>query len=229
MLRKIPFHPILFAGFCVLALMSHNIGEIPLKDMWMSLMLALLIGVIIYALTRLFIHDWHRAALAALAILFCFFTYGQVYAILANVNAQLFRHRNFLALYGLLLIFALYWIIRKTKKPESWTYWLNLLSIYLLIYPTFVMSSYALRQFMAYRAAASTKVAKAQAANSVRPDIYYIILDAYGRQDVFESLLAVFQDTNRLQNQERQHQNGDHGKNCPERQRGAHRRHVVLP
>jgi hypothetical protein len=193
MLRKTPFYPALFAGFCVLALMAHNIREIALSDMWASLIYALLISVIVYGVTHLLIHDWHRAALLAFAELFCFFTYGQIYNFLKNVNTgnvYVFRHRTLLVLYGLLLIFAIYLIIRKIERPESWTYWLNLLSIYLLIYPAFIVSSSAIQQFLAYRSALSAKVVKAQTTNSTQPDIYYIILDAYGREDVLKSQLG---------------------------------------
>jgi len=193
MLRKIPFYPVLFAGFCVLALMAYNIREIALSDMWASLIYALLISVLVYGLTRLLIHDWHRAAFVAFAVLFSFFTYGQIYNFLKNVNignVYIFRHRTLLVLYGLLLIFAIYLIIRKIEMPESWTYWLNLLSIYLLIYPAFIVSSNVIQQFLAYRAALSAKVVKAQTTNSTRPDIYYIILDAYGREDVLKNQLG---------------------------------------
>jgi hypothetical protein len=193
MLRKIPFYPVLFAGFCILALMAYNIREIALSDMWASLIYALLISVLVYGVTRLLIHDWHRAALVAFAVLFCFFTYGQIYNFLKNVNignVYIFRHRTLVVLYGLLLIFAIYLIIRKIERPESWTYWLNLLSIYLLIYPVYVVSSNAMQQFLAYRSALSAKVVKAQTTNSTRPDIYYIILDAYGREDVLKSQLG---------------------------------------
>lgn len=193
MLKKTPFYPVLFAGFCVLALMAYNIHEIPLNDMWASLMLALLSGVILYALTRLLIHDWHRAALATLAISFFFFTYGQIYNVLQNVsigNVQVFQHWNLLALYGLLLVLTLYWILRKMQKPERGTYWLNLLSIYLLIYPTFAISSSTIQQSLAYRSASRTTTANAQVTNPARPDIYYIILDAYGRTDVLKDHLG---------------------------------------
>ena len=156
-------------------------------------MLALLTSIIVYGLTRLLIHDWHRAAFVVFAALFSFFTYGQIYNFLKNVNIgtiYVFRHRTLFVLYGLLLIFAVYWIIRKMEKPGSWTYWLNLLSIYLLIYPAFVISSNAIQQFLAYRSALSAKVVKAQTTNSTRPDIYYIILDAYGREDVLKNYLG---------------------------------------
>ncbi len=193
MLRKIPLYPVLFAGFCVLALMAYNIREIALSDMWASLMFALLISLIVYGLTRLLLHDWHRAAFVAFAVLFSFFTYGQIYNFLKNAtigNVYIFRHRTLLLLYGLLLILTVYWIIRRMERPESWTYWLNLLSIYLLIYPAFVISSNAIQQFLAYRSALSARVVKAQTTNSARPDIYYIILDAYGREDVLKSQLG---------------------------------------
>jgi hypothetical protein len=193
MLRKIPFYPVLFAGFCVLTLMAYNIHEIALSDMWASLIFALLISVIVYGLTRLLIHDWHRAALVSFAALFSFFTYGQIYNLLKNVsigNVYLFRHRTLLILYGLLLIVAVYWILRRLASPERWTYWLNLLSIYLLIYPAFVISSNAIQQFLAYRSALSARAVQAQTTNSARPDIYYIILDAYGRGDVLKNDLG---------------------------------------
>jgi hypothetical protein len=193
MLRKTPFYPVLFAGFCVLALMAYNIREIALSGMWTSLILALLISVIVYSLTRLLVHDWHRAALLAFAVLFFFFTYGQIYNFLKDINIgnlSVFRHRTLLVLYGLLLILAVYWIVSKAEEPGNWTYWLNLLSIYLLIYPAFVISSNAIQQFLAYRSALSARVAKAQSINSARPDIYYIILDAYGREDVLKNDLG---------------------------------------
>lgn len=188
MLRKITFHPVLFSGYCVLALMAHNIHEIPIKDMLASLMLAVFIGIVAYSLTRLFVRDWHRAALVALVLLVFFFAYGQIYTVLQNVDAGLFRHRNLLILSGLLLILILYLVLRKIKKPDTWTYWLNLLCLYLLIYPIFVIASNGVQQFVAYRAATS-KVVEAQAVSSARPDIYYIILDSYGRGDVLQDHL----------------------------------------
>jgi hypothetical protein len=193
MLRKTPFYPVIFAGFCVLALMASNIREIALSDMWASLILAMLLGMIAYGLTRLLIHDWHRAALVALAVLFTFFTYGQIHNLLKAVNIRsiyFFRHRTLFVLYGLFLTLALYWIIRKLEKPETWTYWLNLLCIYLLIYPAFVISSNAIQQFVAYRSALGARVVTAQTVDSARADIYYIILDAYGREDILKNDLG---------------------------------------
>jgi hypothetical protein len=193
MLKRTPLYPVLFAGFCVLALMAYNVREIALSDMWRSFIFSLLFGTIVYGVARLIIHDWHRAALLALAMLFFFLTYGQLYNILENIKIggiYIFRHRTLFVLYGVALISASYWILRKTARPGNLTYWLNLLSIYLLIYPAFVISSNAIQQFLAYRSALQVEVVKAQTIDSARPDIYYIILDAYGRGDVLKNDLG---------------------------------------
>lgn len=192
-LRKIPFYPVLFAGFCVLALMAHNIHEIALHDMWPSLFYSLLFGATVFGVIRSLVRDWHRAALLAFALLFAFFTYGQAYDLLQNVtigNVYIFRHRALLLLYGLALTIATYWTLRKVEKPAVPTYWLNLLSIYLLIYPAFIVSSNAIQQFLAYRSALSAQAANSQTSGATRPDMYYIILDAYGREDVLRDYLG---------------------------------------
>lgn len=192
-LRKIPVYPVLFAGFCVLALMAHNIREIALGDMWPSLLYSLFFGAAVFGVIRSLVRDWHRAALVAFALLFAFFTYGQAYDILQDVtigHIYVFRHRTLLLLYGLALAFANYWILRKVEKVATSTYWLNLLSIYLLIYPAFIVSSNAIQQFLAYRSALSVQAASPRTSSSAQRDIYYIILDSYGREDVLRDHLG---------------------------------------
>lgn len=188
-LRRFPLHPILFAAFSVLSLMSHNIREISLSDMWRALGLALLFSGIVYGLTRVLVRERHRGALAAFAILFAFFTYGQTYNVLQDVSLGdtfLFRHRTLLILYGAVVSAALYGLTTRLSRPEPWTYWLNLLTIYLLVYPALVVSSNAIRQFLTYRSAPSTVASTGETSAAAQPDIYYIILDAYGREDVLK-------------------------------------------
>ena len=193
MLRKVPVYPFLFAGFSVLALMANNIHEISIQDMWSSLLYAVLLSAATYGFVRLLIRDRQRSALISLGMLFFFFTYGHVYNSLNDVTLRgvdIFRHRNLLFLYGLPLLFFVYWVLRRAKDPERFTHPLNLLSIFLLVYPTFSISSNVLRQSMAYRSAINTVAVQSPAADSEKPDIYYIILDAYGREDILKKYLG---------------------------------------
>jgi hypothetical protein len=101
-------------------------------------------------------------------------------------DVSLFRHRTLLPLFGVLLLVALVWVARNRSNPSP--YWLNLLSIVLLVYPAFQIVANALQQWSADRAVDSSYSYIVD--DSKQPDIYYIILDAYGRADVLQSLLG---------------------------------------
>jgi hypothetical protein len=191
MLRRFPLYPILFSIFPVLSLAAYNIDEISLDVIPRPLFLSLLAGLILFGLAKLIFRDWDRAALAGLVVLFFFFIYGQVYNILEDATfggISLFRHRTLLPLFGILLLLSLFLIARRGHRSNPSPYWLNLLSIVLLAYPTFQIVVNVFQEWSADRAVISS--ASEISAKTNQPDIYYIILDAYGRADVLKSLLG---------------------------------------
>jgi hypothetical protein len=193
MLRKLPLYPLLFSIFPVLALAGYNMDQISLDVIWRPLIVALLVGAILFGVAKLIFRNWERAALAVSVILFLFFIYGQVYNVLEDVTfggVSLFRHRTLLPLFGVLLIAALVLIARshRTNRSNPSPYWLNLLSIVLLVYPVVQIVGNVLQQWSAERALKSSY--KQAIHDTNQPDIYYIILDAYGRADVLQSLLG---------------------------------------
>ena len=95
------------------------------------------------------------------------------------------RHRQMLPLWLGVGALAGWWVMRKLRNPRSFAPTLNLVSIFLLIYPSFQTISYVIKREQAEKAA--LEAAQTQGASlplGYAPDIYYIILDAYGRQDV---------------------------------------------
>ena len=191
MLKKLPLYPLLFSIFPVLSLAGYNIDEISLDVIWRPLLISLLIGTVLFAFARLIFRDWDRAALAVSILLFLFFIYGQVYSILEDVtfgDVSLFRHRTLLPLFGLLLLAALVFVARRRPRSTPSPYRLNLLAIVLLLYPAFQIAVNGLQQWSADRAVDSSP--NQVVAKTNQWDIYYIILDAYGRADVLQSLLG---------------------------------------
>jgi hypothetical protein len=188
MLKKIPLYPFLLAVYPVLTLGAHNISQIAPGDILRPLLLSLLAAGVVLGLARLFLRDWHRAALAAALVLLLFFSYGQVYAGAKLMGITFFRHRVLFTTWGILVIAGFVYIVRWLKDPAAWTSWLNLISALMLVYPAFVISSSAVDQTLASRAAAVGVQASASTNQDDRPDIYYIILDSYARQD------ALFED-----------------------------------
>lgn len=191
MFKQFPFYPVLCAIFPVLALAAYNIDEISLEVVLRPLVVTLIVSLVLYGFTKLVLGDWHRAALFTLTIVILFFVYGHIYNLLEDVTfakVSIFRHRTLLPFLGLVLLTLLYWIAIRLKRPDAFTPWLNLLSIYLLIYPLGKITFNVAEQWSADR---TVSVSAAQAAASAgQPDIYYIILDAYGRADVLQRLLG---------------------------------------
>src|SRR5215213_10136197 len=81
-LQAIPFHPLFFVAYPVLALVGININEVEPTVLWRPLIILLLSASALLMLFGLFSRDWHRAALLLSLLIFLFFTYGHVYAYL---------------------------------------------------------------------------------------------------------------------------------------------------
>jgi hypothetical protein len=189
MLKRVPLYPVLFAIFPVLSLAAYNIDEISPEVILRPLLLSLLLGAALLGLAGWVLRDWQRAALAVLAVLFFFFIYGQIYSLLEDVTVggvSIFRHRTLLPLFGILALIALYLVVRRLHLPGSLTFGLNLLAIFLLIYPASQILWSVLQQRSADRSIRSSY--SRVTAGGTRPDIYYIILDAYGRADVLQDV-----------------------------------------
>src|SRR5215213_563033 len=62
MFKRFPVYPILFSIYPIVALVGYNIDEIALQVVLRSLLTSLFIFGLLYGVTRLWLRDWHRAA-----------------------------------------------------------------------------------------------------------------------------------------------------------------------
>ncbi|HEY3476420.1 MAG TPA: hypothetical protein VGK56_17530 [Anaerolineales bacterium] len=133
------------------------------------------------------LRDWNRAALVTSILLILFFSYGHVYIALKSINISgfyLFRHRTLIPIWLGLSLLLVWWVSRKLRNPASATYALNLIGLFLLILPLFQLTSFFLRSRTA-QAEQNSSVLRLSA-DDQPPDIYYIILDGYGRSDILK-------------------------------------------
>jgi hypothetical protein len=189
-----PLYPLFLAAYPALALVGININEVDPAVLWRPLIILVLSALILLIALRLILRDWQRAALLLSAVIFLFFTYGHLYLFLKKINVAGFiigRHRYMVPLWLGIGALVVWWVGRKLRNPQAFTPVLNLVSIFLLIYPSFQVISYSLKR-------AETQKTASQAAQSkgatlplgYAPDIYYIILDAYGRADVLQEMFG---------------------------------------
>jgi hypothetical protein len=182
--KRAVLHPFLIAGYPVLALLVVNIKEIEPGVALRPFILALLLAGILLLLTRLAVKDIHRAALITTFLLILFFSYGHVYDAIKGTNQDLARHRYLAPVYLAILGLGLWWMLRKVKNFSAFTETLNVVGILLIAF-----SFYQTAVFYISVAKATEEAEKAAELtltppqDGELPDIYYILLDTFTRQD----------------------------------------------
>ncbi len=194
--QKIPFHPLLFAAYPVLALLATNIHEVSPSVVWRPLGVVLIATGIVLLVTRLILGDWAKASLATSFIILLVFTYGRFYEYLKTtplVEMGVVRHRYLAILFFSLLIVGIWLISKRIRDAKPTTGILNIISIVLVALPLFQTAAYLLNTSSGERAVAewtpetSLLPLDSQAG---KPDVYYIILDTYARADRIETELG---------------------------------------
>jgi len=198
----LPLHPFFFAGYAVLFLLGINLHEITPASTLRSLLLSLLGAGILLLAWRLFTRSWAKASLLATACLFAFFAYGHIFNLLNGVTLSGFivgRHRVLVPVWGLLCLAGLFLIWRKAgrSQAQAWVPALNVILLGLTILAGSQVALYSGEQ--AWQAANQDKSLlqdlQARGIQSIAgqltppakanlPDIYYIIMDSYSREDV---------------------------------------------
>jgi hypothetical protein len=188
-IRRVPFHPLFFAAYPVLALLAVNIKEVNPQVVWRPLLISLAGAIILGLLMALATRDWMRGAVATSFVLLLFFSYGHVYDFLEQnplAGISLGRHRLLAPAYAVILLAGLWWIWRRLANLERATQVLNLVALFLLIFPTVQILSFN-RLTSAGEKASVELVSLASPLEpddpEHLPDVYYIVLDSYARAD----------------------------------------------
>ena len=186
-MQRVPLHLVIFAIYPILALLAFNIAQIDVTSGNRALLLSLSAAMILLIIFRFVYRDWRRAALVSTIFLILFYSYGQVYLAVKGITlggVYLFRHRTLIPLWGVIGVVLIWWASRKSLDLSTVTSVLNTAGLFLLILPVYQLISYPVQSRMASDNAKEgvlpLKVGDAP------PDIYYIILDGYGRSDVLK-------------------------------------------
>ena len=190
--RQIILHPFLFGIYPVIALLAYNIEEIQAKAALRSLLIAFLGTVLIFTFLKLWLRDWHKAAFVSSLFVGLFFSYGHIYNFLEAtpiLGITFGRHRILGPLWLGLFALGSWWAVRKAGNLQQVSHSLNIIAALLLIFPVAQLGLFGYRTL-----SVSSQEHTAQAANvelhlpedHPAPDIYYIILDAYSRDDMLK-------------------------------------------
>lgn len=189
-LRKLIFHPFLFALYPVLVTYSVNVGKVRPMEMLLPGLMVLGLAALVWGLFWLLLRERNASALCATVILLVFALYQPMLSLvewLGIGRGSYSRHVILLWTSLVLIIASCFFFIRNRAKIQ----WIGgLLNSVSLIVTVIVLVNIALVDSEAGRRPVfQPKKIPVSAPKSVEPpDIYYILLDGYGRSDVLKEL-----------------------------------------
>jgi hypothetical protein len=193
------FHPILIALYPVVAFLGANVGHVALASGLRAAAVCLLLAALLWGGLRLALRDSARAAVLTTAGLVLFFSYGHVYSIVDALDwgADLGRDRYLLPAFGLVFVASALWILQRTRNLKLITSVLNIFAAAAFLLPLSQVLLYPIRSpRVPPPSEGDTAVTDGELPalmiqpGETPPDIYYIILDTYTRDDVLQQSLS---------------------------------------
>ena len=202
-MKRIFFFPITISMYPVLSFLATNIAQVELLDAMRSLIVSVLLVCILYSLFWIWLRDTLRAAVLSTFIIILFFSYGHVYALIEDFSVFTFnvgRHRFLFAVWLVAALLGIRLVLKSERSFDRINQALNATSLILIAIPITQIVAFQVKSVKPITAIASDQNFNPQfqiagtesvelAETTEMPDIYYIILDMYTRQDVLKSNL----------------------------------------
>lgn len=191
-MRKHPIiYPYLFALYPIISLLSSNItqleGKLALRPMFLSILSCVLMLILGYFIFK----DWDKSSLLTSLILTLFFSYGHIYLAVEGKEIGLFvigRHLLLIPVWIFIFGAGLIFIWRLKKDASKWRLNLNIAAIILFSMPAISLFWINISQIITPNQNQIIDSNKNSTIDQSSPDIYYIILDSYARDDVLNKM-----------------------------------------
>jgi hypothetical protein len=216
--RLFVLHPFLISIYAILGLYAWNATEVQAKDVLRPLLISIAATILILLIARLCAKNISLASLVTSILLSAFFFYGHLYSIIKPITIAgiaVGRHRYFAPLWVLITFLLIMLVVKKPGIVAS----INksfILVFSILLALSLSQIGYSLGRQAYYeftyeppsQSNGSLLPTESPSDNhagesitaqneimfsrgSVPPDIYYILLDAYGRSDVLKDVYGV--------------------------------------
>ena len=193
MFKKIPFFLFLISIYPVASLYAVNMSEGYLMDTFRPLLLSILLAGLMFLVFWWILKDYTKAALVATLLFLFFSSYGAIYSVVRDWHMggfNLGRHRFLLVIFGIILAWFFWQIIKANSSTVGVIAKVfNIFAVVLVAFPLFsiVIKSADIRQPVSTKKPLQNSVS-VDNPNSY-PDVYYFILDSYGRQDYIQQYM----------------------------------------
>ena len=190
-LRKVSLHPFLLGIYVVIGLLIPNFEQVEMRVIIRPLIAILGSMLVLNLLLYFLFRSWIKASILSTFVGILFFSYGHVYSALKAVSVfglLLFHHRTLILLWIVFLLGAIV-LVQRLRNHFALNYYLNIFFIFLVCIS-------ATQTLLLFIGSSDFRIGKSQQGQTEsngslsKPDIYYIILDGYGRQDVLQDVMG---------------------------------------
>ncbi len=182
---SIPWYFLVLGAYPVLALLATNVGQVKAGSGWRPLVLSVLLSGLLFMLLRWFIKDVYRAAFLTTLWMALFFSYGHIYMMLTEKWEKINFTPYLLAAWLVLAVLFYFWATRPRFTFRDAVLALNVVSLGLAVTSLVQINSGTQAGSGHYVAAKNAPVAQLTRPQNP-PDVYYFILDSYGRDDLLK-------------------------------------------
>lgn len=181
--------PVLMASIIsIFQYWASNLGQVRPGVVVKPILIILFISFCLFNLFLLVLRNLSKTTLLTLLFILLFFSYGHIINLLESSTqvSKIINAKSLLIIYAFVLMFGMFCIFRITKIPQTLFFFLQLVIGLMLVFN--------LVQIILFDPRISTKkeVSSLSVSNTIQngepPDIYYIVLDAYARDDVLQNL-----------------------------------------
>jgi hypothetical protein len=196
MKKSIVIHPFLLAAYPTLFLYSHNIGEVTFNQTLVPIAVTvgiasaawLILGLVFKNMPKIIPLEavWKKSAIIVSLFLALFFSYGYFRIPLGNGNLFRLMSLTWIAIF----IFGSFFTIISKKNFAIATMVLNIVTGILVILPVsnIIHRFSDIRKVSHYIDSMAIQNFQPVEQNNSYPDIYFIILDAYAREDILRQM-----------------------------------------
>ena len=189
-LRKLTvIHPFLFAVFPILYLYSRNADEVAAGEVTFPLLTALGGALLVFFILKLITKSYTRSGIVTSFVIALFYSYGTVRDSIitgASASGRQYSVSFYLGLtWAALTIAVLVLVARWRRHFLATTRFLNITSVILVLISLASTGAFFLKE--GGKPTPQSPAVSASPASNL-PDIYYIILDEYAREDTLKDV-----------------------------------------
>lgn len=194
--RTIPFHTFLLAIFPALTLYISNVHILRFSMIWATLAVMVVVAALLLFAGRLLFKDIKKGAILASLVVVLITHYGNYQDRFLDVRIPFFfkpirMDQNFYLWSSLVLLVLCWYVLRRMKtSPVKPTKILNIVSL-VLVATSFFASGASLETASGADEDLSVEqgeILQLTSASATMPDIYYFVMDAYGRADILKEM-----------------------------------------